>query len=76
MKKLISTAVAVGLLAGQSVAATAAPAVERASTPTTESSEMGNAFGLPAVAHILLLAGLVVAVFLIIDDEDDDPISA
>ncbi|MXO61561.1 hypothetical protein [Qipengyuania oceanensis] len=75
MRKLVSAAVAAGLLAGTSVSASAAPAMDRASAPAAESNEMGDALGLPAIVHIALLAGLVIAVFLIIDD-DDDPVSA
>lgn len=76
MRKLLSAAVAAGLLAGTSVSATAAPALDRPGAPAAESEQMGDALGLPAIVHIALLAGLVIAVFLIIDDDDDEAISA
>ena len=68
---LIATAAAATLVAAP-VAAQTAPAVERSAATAEQKSELG------AVSPLILLglAAAAVGLFVIIDDGEDDPVSA
>lgn len=69
LRNLITTAAAAALVAAP-VAAQAAPA--RTSSPVAQEENMeGNSWLLPAIIGI----GLAIAIFLVIDSEDDLPSS-
>lgn len=69
MKRLI-TASAVSLALALAPAAAQAAAPARAAAPMVDESEMGGGISGPAL--IVLIAILAGAIYLVLDDEDDD----
>ncbi|WP_271077973.1 hypothetical protein [Aurantiacibacter sp. MUD61] len=71
MKKIISSAVAAGLMLG-STAAVAAPAIDREGAPVLNAEEAGMDAGV--IAAILAALAAIGLVILLEDNEDDDPL--
>jgi hypothetical protein len=71
IKKIITATAAVGLMAAPAVAQSAQAPIERSAPALEEQSQMGGGFLIP----LLALGAIILGILVLLDDDDEDPVS-